>query len=134
MISVRPGLFRENENRGLKSDQGNIGDLISVGLCILAMTVVMLSYMKYTELIQRKSQIGQVARKYILRMETTGYLTASDQNNLSQELQALGVTGIDFNGTTRVCVGYGAPISLHIYGKLEGEYAFEEVRVSTAKN
>lgn len=115
-------------------DYGNIGDLLSTGLCILAMTAVMLSYIKYTELIHKKSMVGQVARKYILRMETTGYLMSTDSDEMKLELEKLGVTQIDLAGTTRQNVGYGAPITLHISGKLEGEYFIEEVRVSTAKN
>lgn len=120
--------------RRFLSEKGNIGDLLSTGLCILAMTTVMLSFVKYTELIHRKSMVGQVARKYILRMETTGYLVPEDGEKMKTELAGLGVTQIDLSGTTRQNVGYGAPIALHISGKMEGEYFFEEVRVSTAKN
>lgn len=111
-----------------------MADLLSAGLCILAMTVVMLSYMDNVSLLHQKAEVGQVARKYILRMETVGYLTPSDRTALQQELTSLGVTEIDLEGTTLHEMSYGSPITLEIGGKLKGEYAFEEKRVSTAKN
>lgn len=111
-----------------------MADLLSAGLCILGMTVVMLSYMDNVSLIHQKTEVSQVARKYILRMETVGYLTASDETALQQELTSLGVTEIDLEGTTLHEMSYGSPITLEISGKLKGEYAFEEKRVSTAKN
>ncbi len=104
------------------------------GICILAMTVVMLSYMESVELIHQKTEIGQLARKYILRMETVGYLTSADRTALCQELNGMGVTEINLEGTTLHEVNYGTQIILQINGKLEGKYVFEEKRASTAKN
>lgn len=104
------------------------------GLCLLAMTVVMLSYMDNVQLIQQKTEVSQLARKYILRMETVGYLTPGDRTVLTGELQAAGITDITYEGTTENEVGYGEPITLQIKGKLRGQYDFMEKRVSTAKN
>lgn len=118
----------------MKRHKGNVADLLITGICILAMTAVMLSYMHSVELIQQKTQVGQLGRKYILRMETVGYLTAEDRTALMQELSDLGVTQADCEGTTLSPVSFGEPIALRIRGKLKGEYAFEEYRASTAKN
>lgn len=107
---------------------------MTAGICILAMTVVMLSYMECVCLIHGKTEANQLARKYILRMETVGYLTAEDKTSLCQELDSMGVTEIDLSGTTLSQTSYGTPIYLQISGKLKGEYVFEERRVSTAKN
>lgn len=118
----------------LKKQKGNVSNIIVAGFCILAMTVVMFSYMESVSLIQQKTEISQLARKYILRMETVGYLTAVDRTSLFQELDSAGVTEINLGGTTLSEASYGSPIALCISGKLKGEYAFEEKRVSTAKN
>lgn len=118
----------------MRKREGNVGDLLITGICILAMTVVMLTYMDSVELLQQKSQVGQLARKYILRMETVGYLTAEDKTALTQALFDLGVTEIDYADTTLSQVSFGEPITLRIRGNLKGEYAFEEHRASTAKN
>lgn len=117
-----------------RKQPGNIGDLLSTGLCILAMTVMMLSYMECTELIHQKTMAGQLARKYILRMETVGYLTEADSLALCGELKEIGVTQACLTGSTFQRAGYGTPVTLCIKGKLGGKYSFEEKRVSTAKN
>lgn len=129
-----------NLNQGKKAvrqivlrQEGSIGDLLSVGLCILAMVAVMTAFMDCVALINKKTMVGQAARNYVLRMETCGYLTAEDEQALRKELLEQGVTEISLDGTTREEVDYGAEITLRITGKIEGR-DFEEKRVSTAKH
>lgn len=118
----------------MKKSKGNVGDIMITGFCLLAMTVLMLSFTDNVRLIQEKTEVSQLARKYILRMETVGYLTPADKTALTGELQALGVTEITYEGTTVSEVGYGDSITLQIQGKLREQYDFSEKRVSTAKN
>ncbi len=118
----------------MKRERGNIGDMMAAGLCMLAMTAIMLVYMGNAGLVNKKAAVNQVARKYILRMETTGCLTEADRVVLLQELETLGLTEPELTGTTMNRVGYGQPIVLNIRGKLEGGYEVEEKRVSTAKH
>lgn len=113
---------------------GNVGNLLITGICILAMAAVMVTYMDYVSLLQEKEAVGQLARKYILRMESIGYLAVGDRTRLTMELREMGVTEIEYNGTTLTPVGYGEEIVLEIGGKLKGEYDFAEKRISTAKN
>ncbi len=117
----------------MSREEGSVGDLLAAGLCMLAMTVLLLSYMDNVQLIYGKTAVSQIARKYILRMETTGSLTESDRVLLLQELEAVGATELGLDGSSLESVGYGNPVILLIRGRLEGEYAFEEKRVSTAK-
>ncbi|MBR1930044.1 MAG: hypothetical protein IJ833_01020 [Lachnospiraceae bacterium] len=118
----------------MRKQRGTVSELLAAGICILAMTVVMMAYMGSVALIQQKSAVSQIARKYILRMETVGYLTREDESKLQQELADVGVTGVDLTGSTVCAATYGAPITLCIKGKLKEQYEFEERRVSTAKN
>lgn len=118
----------------MKRERGSAGDILVTGFYLLAMTIVMLAYMGNVSLIYRKAEINQIARKYILRMETAGELTDADYISITRELESLGVTELSLTGTTIGRVSYGDPIVLLIRGKLEGEYEFEEKRVSTAKN
>ncbi|MBO4980984.1 MAG: hypothetical protein J6C84_03710 [Lachnospiraceae bacterium] len=117
-----------------KKEAGNLGELMTTGICILAMTFVMMAYMDCVDVIQDKLEAGQLARKYILRMETTGYLTMEDREELTGELTALGITEPGYAGSTLEEVLYGEPIELHITGKIKGEYPFEEHRYSTGKH
>ena len=117
----------------MKREQGSVADIMAAGLCMLAMTVVMLAYMGNVRLINTKAAVNQIARKYILRMETTGQLTAADRIALGQELESVGVTEVNLAGTTEDRVGYGETIVLMIQGRLEDGYEIREKRVSTAK-
>ena len=134
-----------------KCRKGSVADVMSVGICVIAMTVLMLAYTGNIQLLNSKSQIDQIARKYILRMETVGYLTGNDRLEMTQELTALGATELDYTGSTLDQVDYGSTISLVIRGKIPGRtviagsnllettqeitwYEFEERRISTAKN
>ena len=43
---------------------GNIGELMTMGMCVLALTVVMLNYLQNVQLLQAKENVGQLARAY----------------------------------------------------------------------
>lgn len=118
----------------MKKEKGTVADLMAAGLCMLAMTAVILSYMGNVGLIRQKEQVSQIARKYILIMETQGALTDSDRTSLTMELELVGVTDLRLDGTTVTTVGYGEQVVLVIRGKLGDEYEFEEKKVSTAKH
>lgn len=119
---------------GCHWQEGSIGDLLSVGICILAMVVLMMTFLDCVGSVGKKTAVSQLARRYILHMETAGYLSGAQELRLRQELQEQGVTDIELTGTTMQEVTYGQRVELHIKGKIGGKYPFEEVRVSTAKN
>ena len=118
----------------MRKESGTVGDLMSVTLCMLAMTVLLTNYMDSIRFIQQKMQISQIARKYILQMETVGGLDAERRNLLRQELEDVGVTALQLEGTTVGQVTYGEEIVLQIRGELADDYEFTEKRVSTAKH
>ena len=118
----------------MKRERGSVADIMAAGLCMLAMTVIMLVYIGNAGLISTKASVNQIARKYILRMETTGQLTDADRIALVKELENVGVTELELEGTTMEPVGYGEMIVLQIRGKLEDKYEIQEKRVSTAKH
>lgn len=118
----------------MKKQKGNIGDIMTTGLCILAMCMILLQFFNCVGLIEQKMKVGQLARKYILKMETVGFLPDTEKILLNRELADMGITEINLSGSTVNPVGYGETITLQIKGKLKGEYAFEEKRVSTAKH
>lgn len=116
------------------TDCGNVGNIMVTGVFVLCMVVVMLSFMDNMKLIQQKAEVDQLARRYILRMETVGGLLTEDRDQLVEELTALGITAVDLSGTTMDEAGYGNKIELRIRGLVGGKYGIEETRVSTAKN
>ena len=127
-------MIRKKRVRCNSGEKGSIGDLLSTGLCILAMLAVMMQFLDCMSMVNRKTEISQLARNYILRMETKGFLTLSDREELVRDLLERGITEVDLQGTTIQKASYGEEIRLCISGMIEGNYAFEEIRVSTAKN
>lgn len=143
---------RHDKVRGpMSGHKGSVMNVLAVCICVLTMTIVMLAFIGSIGLMNSKASISQIARKYILKMETVGYLTGNDCVELSAELTKLGAVDLDFTGTTMNQVEYGSPILLVIRGKISGQsvsadggllqtvfgngfYEFEERRMSTAKN
>lgn len=134
-----------------KKSEGNVMNLVTIGITILAMSIVVSAYLECTGLMLKKLEISQISRKYILVMETEGYLSEQHKQMLIQELQALEVQNIDLSGTTLQPVSYGETILLKIKGTIsakvlkdseelwEGGFGtrnaiVEEYRSSTAKN
>lgn len=125
-------------------------NLVTIGMAILAITIVVMVYLQCTELMLLKLEVSQVSRKYILKMETEGYLTPHNQNELLLELKELGLKNVELTGTTLLPVAYGDTIVLRIKGKIEKNMLnheevwngttdvrlleVEEKRMSTAKN
>lgn len=134
-----------------RKSRGNILDFVSIMITILAMSIMVMAYLECTNLLMKKMEIGQISRKYILKMETDGYLTEQLKGEMLQELTAAGLRGIDLSGTTLHPVAYGDAVFLKIKGSVagrilgeddeiwnrgfkEGLFTVEEERMSTAKN
>lgn len=95
-------------------------DFTTIGITILAMAIVWMAHLGMAELVLTKIEVSQVARKYMLRMETIGYLTGEEKANLTEELSRLGMEKINFTGTTMQPVGYGEDIYLCLKGTVQG--------------
>lgn len=148
--NIKNGKKAEKAWRGIGREEGSAAELLTTGILVLAMTVLMASYLESVQMLSQKEEVNQLARKYILRMETVGYLTGEDRTSLERELARIGVIGIDLSGTTMSEAGYGNVIRLSIQGSLPGKsfvtegggmgspfqnklYPFQEIRTSTAK-
>lgn len=135
----------------MKKSKGNVLDFLTIIITILAMSIIVMAYLECTSLMMKKLEVSQISRKYILKMETEGYLSAQNKTNLLKELQDMGVSGIDISGTTLQPVTYGDAIYLKIRGTINGrvigtlnemwsdgfiskQFTVEELRMSTAKN
>lgn len=134
----------------MKKRDGSVLDVLSVLIVVIAVIILMTAFLNNMQLLEKKEDISQVSRRYILRMETVGYLESRDRTEMLYELEKLGMTEIDLTGTTLSDVGYGNPVTLIIKGKLPGsvlsgsdllklmftnqEWVITEKRMSTAKN
>lgn len=135
----------------MKKKQGNIMDFLTILITITAMSFLVTAYLECTNIMMKKMEISQISRKYILKMETDGYLTEPTRNELVRELSEAGLQQIDISGTTLHPVSYGDAIYLKVTGNIQGRvvnvgdemwnkgflstlFKVVEEKVSTAKN
>lgn len=125
-------------------------DFLTMGIAMIAISIVVFVSLNVMELMMIKLEVSQIARKYILAMETRGCLWEEDREDMLNELRQMGLKDIDIVGTTLQPVDYGENIVLSIKGNVSGwkasvgdiwkkvfeieEYEVEEKRMSTAKN
>lgn len=102
-----------------RKDKGIFDQFLPAIVVIVLMAVLWTGSMISASNIDRSSDIQQVARTFLLRMETDGCLTEENRNLLVSELEALDMEQIDLSGTTFTNVGYGNQIRLVIRGKVK---------------
>lgn len=106
----------------IKKKQKGQGDLIASLFVVLALTLFVFFFINVIADVNTRIQMDQIARKYILRMETEGYLTDEEAAAMKTELCSIPSVGavatesdIDLTGTTMGSPkGYGATIILDI--------------------
>lgn len=114
-------------------NDGSVGDVMPMCIFVICIAFVMISFADCVRLINVKASVSQISRQYILKMETYGYLTENDRDNLVRSLAEIGLENISLAGTDMSEVGYGNEINLYISGLAEGGYEIKEFRTSTAK-
>lgn len=92
--------------------------LFPIILAVVVVAVIGVVFTSWMSNLDKKDQIDMIAREYILRMETKGYLDTCDEAELYQDLQNAGMQEIRLEGTNRTPVGYGNQITLDIKGSL----------------
>ena len=112
---------------------GSVGDVMPMCIFVICIAFVMISFADCVRAINVKSSVSQISRQYILKMETYGYLTGDDRDELTSALSGAGLENISLEGTDMAEVGYGNTISLYIKGTTEDGYEIKEFRTSTAK-
>ena len=121
-----------------------------MGIAVISISIVVFVALGVMDLMNTKMEVSQIARKYILIMETKGCLLEEAKKEMLNELGQIGLKDIDITGTTLQPVGYGENIILNIKGNVPGlqtsvsniwttifeieEYEVREKRMSTAKN
>ena len=118
-----------------KKDYGFIEKLLPVLLSTGMVFGLVLFAGQLMEVLREREMMNQTAREYLLRMETTGYLTGEDMAGRKEELEEnTNLTNINLNGSTILPADYGTRIQLVIEGNLERKInirfplLFQEIR------
>ena len=101
-----------------KKDKGMLDQFLPAIVVIVLLAVLWTGSMITASNINRSNDIQQVARTYLLQMETEGYLTEENKGLLLNDLAALDMINIDLTGTSFTDVGYGNQVRLVIRGKV----------------
>lgn len=110
-------------NRAIKVKHSGQSDLIASLFVILAMSIFVLFFVYAIRDVDTKIQMDQVARQYILRMESSGKLTADEIKAIKEDLTEITAVakaieaGYDIKVTwnnNQGAKGYGSAITLKI--------------------
>lgn len=136
----------------MKKRKGSIVDILPSMIMVIAAVMLIMVFFDLYQILSLNEDVKQIARKYMLTMETMGYLDPANQTTLVQELSDLQVTDIDLTGSTMSDAEYGNAVYLQISYKLPMEqlnmdgydmlqFVFQDKsipirvrRMSTAKN
>jgi hypothetical protein len=108
-----------NKRKLLHKDDGSMVDFIYVIIALLILSIISILMMNWYSDMDKKTKIEMLGREYILRMETEGFLSDGDKDNLIKNLNEFGVSNISLIGTTSAPVKYGDKIILHMEGKIQ---------------
>lgn len=98
----------------MKKRRGNILDALSALIAIVACAILVTAFLSILRVITYKEEVRQLARSFLLKMETVGYLTDADRAELVRQLTQKQLTDIDLTGTTTADAGYGQDIVLSV--------------------
>lgn len=98
-------------------------DMLPVVIAVIVTGMMVLWYGSWIANFEKKGFVDSLAREYVLRMASTGYLTPSDRSLLEGELRNEGIASVSFTGTTLSPVESGELVTL----KMECDYEKKNV-------
>ncbi len=100
-------------------DSGFVMKLLPVLLSTGMVLGLILLAGKFTDVLRIREEMNQIARMYLLEMESQGHLTNNEALQMKQRLEQKGLTSVSLAGTTTNVVDYGEPIQLSVSGELK---------------
>lgn len=108
------GLKLRKINRLIKKKDGSADTVIMSLMAILVISFVAVYFISNVVPIKKSTDAEVIARKYMLKMEQTGYLTPDNESAMINDFNNIGISNIDISGTTLTQVNYGEDVYLHI--------------------
>ena len=84
----------------MRRKKGEIDQYVIIVLGILSFFIITIASLNYVGSTDKYITANQIARKYILKIESNGYLTPENTIKLKSELTNQGFSNIDLTGTT----------------------------------
>ncbi|QAA32711.1 hypothetical protein [Clostridium manihotivorum] len=98
----------------MKKKKGEIDQYVIIVLGILSFFIITIASLNYVGSTDKYITANQIARKYVLKIESKGYLTPENAAKLRSELTNQGFSNIDLTGTTMSEVKNGEDVFLFI--------------------
>ncbi|MBV4419308.1 hypothetical protein KM800_08185 [Clostridium tyrobutyricum] len=98
----------------MRKKKGEIDQYVIIVLGILSFFIITIASLNYVGTTDKYITANQIARKYILKVESSGYLTPDNAIKLKSELTNQGFSNIDLTGTTMTEVKNGDDVFLFI--------------------
>ena len=119
----------------LNKHSGEIsGDVLQCIVGIIVLLILLAITLQYSIVFKQYTKIQGIAKEYILKMQTTGYLTDELKAELEETLQANGMKDISYDGSTASYQESGNKIILVIKGTYQYTIAvpsFSEKKTKT---
>jgi hypothetical protein len=98
----------------LKKKKGDVSQYLATLIGVIVILVISLASINYIEASMKFITGNQIARKYMLKIESEGYLSQVNITRLESELTSKNLQNIDLTGTTLTTVGNGGDVFLMI--------------------
>lgn len=110
------------KKKGLKKKDGFSG-FIEFAIISFFATIMFVAFF-LTDSAMNKDMVSSsftsnVLKEYLLRMESKGYLSPSDEMEMIQDFKQIGIVDIDTSGTTKIKPKYGSKIYLKVKGNYQ---------------
>ena len=103
----------------MKCKSGSMMKLLPVLLGVVVVVIMTSMYLSFMADYDNREYADYLAREYILRMESKGYMSRQDGYELINKLQERGFYNVNFSGSTTTPPGYGKEITLSINAKVK---------------
>ena len=95
--------------------------MLPVLLGMMAICVLSLMYLSYMSDYEKKEAADQLARQYMLKMESEGYMSETSKQHFISAMSELGFSQVNLSGTTFADAGYGNTIMLVVNAVLTSD-------------
>lgn len=116
-ISSPPDRGRNMER--IKKEKGGADGYIAF-VCVLMIVLALLSYfLDFEAAVLQSRKVENIMRKYVLIMEGNGCLTDLQQQELTLELEQMGIRDITYLKDPKIKVNYGEEVILSISARAD---------------
>ncbi len=97
-----------------KKKKGYVGEMFASLVIIAFCIIALITGINYVDMVKDYAVANQISRKFILRMETVGYLRIEDADRLLVEMKDAGFKNVSLNGSTNTKQEFGEDVILNI--------------------